>query len=461
MPVIKYYGSNRPGSIKEHVYYEDPRHPCFQGRHEAWVSVCRACEDSGVPRSQWNACYLEHILESPYEGMNYVGGVGVVDSDQVFPFDRAISSEEYEELKRVILSANEAYSNQLIATRNAQNDPNRRADPEHEHNRWRTRIWIESYTELTCHVAYRVDQSCHAYARVRQYFPDGMTRHLVDLYHLRERNIGEAIYDGLERAERLVDLLALAGFGAASVCEVVGTSPSTCREGLPFEIATLQARIENTPVPIDPEALENARVGEADHLPLRLLREGLSAKLPTASLASYWNALERQADDQARESGARRTVSCQKCGDMREVGWDIKKSFEAMYAAARVDADFDQQRSLRGRIQHGDTCLSSLTPSELLLEVSRLQRTAIVSVSNRIGLLPQTGEYLVAGVPVSVFECTIEGGLCTVNVRKFEVGAVPSLLPIRASHNGRRAFRAGLDLPPKINPLVLPPMEHE
>lgn len=459
MSFIKYYGGNPPASINEHVYYEDPEHSCFQGKHETWVSQCTRWDDEGVSRSEWNRRYYEHILKAPYDGMRNVGGIGVIEDDQIRPFDRVISAEEYAKLKDAILSSNEAYRIRLANSLAKENDPDRRANREHEHLSWRTRVWLDSYTELTHHVPYRVDDSCYAYARVRQYLPNGMTRQLMDVYHRCERDIGEAIYDGLERAERFADLLALAGFGAASISQVVGTSPSSCREGMPFEVATLQALIVNTSVAVDPEVLENARVGDADHLPLRHLREGLSAKLPTASLASFWNSLERQADDQARESGTKREVTCQACGDKREVGWNIKKHFEKMYDDARVEADFDKQRSLRGRVQHGDAIYRASSPSELLVEINRLQMTAMVSVSKRTGLLPETAEYLMTGIPVTIFDCVINGGNCRVDVRSFNVGSVSSILPMRASRNRGRVFRVGQSLPPEIDPLVLPPIE--
>ncbi len=289
--------------------------------------------------------------------------------------------------------------------------------------------------------------------------PNGMTAQLIDLYHRSDGDISQAIFDGLERVERLADLLALAGFGAALVLEVVGTSPPFCREGVSFKVATLQGRIVNSPVAVAPEVLEGARVAGSDHLPLRHLREGLSANLPTMALASFWNALERMADEEARELGLKRIVRCYKCGDERHVGWDIKKGFESMYANAQVDADFDRQRALRGRVQHGDAIFSTSSPSEFLPEVTRLQSAAITRVAKRIGLLPQAGVYLRTNTPVAVFDCVISGETCTYDVQAFRVGAVPSLLPMRASGNRDRMFQAGVDLPTQIDPLVLPPVE--
>jgi hypothetical protein len=130
-----------------------------------------------------------------------------------------------------------------------------------------------------------------------------------------------------------------------------------------------------------------------------------------------------------------------------------------MYAAGGVGANFDRQRALRGRVQHGDAIFSTLSPAEFLPEVSLLQPAAIAALGKRIGLLPQAGEYLRTSTPVTEFECVIQGESCTANVLSFEVGAVPSLLPMRASDNRGRSFHAGLDLPPKIDPLVLPPVE--
>jgi hypothetical protein len=162
-----------------------------------------------------------------------------------------------------------------------------------------------------------------------------MTLQLIDLYHRTDGDSRQAIFDGLERAERFTDLLALAGFGAASVIQVIGTSPPVCRERTAFEVATLQAYIYNAPVAVAPEALENVRIGVEDHLPLRNLRNGLNVNLPTTAIASFWNTLELIAKKEAMELGIKRIAHCHKCGAERETGeWDIKKGFKEMYAHA-------------------------------------------------------------------------------------------------------------------------------
>jgi hypothetical protein len=150
-------------------------------------------------------------------------------------------------------------------------------------------------------------------------------------------------------------------------------------------------------------------------------------------------------------------VKCKKCGHERHAGWNIKKGFEAMYADARIDADFDAQRALRGRVQHGDAFFSTSSLSEVMPDVVRLLQTAIVAVGKLIGLQPQTGVYSFTGPPVSVLSCTRQGESVSFEATAFEVGAALSILPMRASANkGRRVF-TGLDLESKMDPLVFPP----
>ena len=115
MPHIKYYGAIPPATISEHVHYEDPQEPCFRGQRETRVAVNTRCEDESVPRDQWDKHYYAHILESPYEGMEHVGGVGVVEDEFLRPFDSIISREEYEDLKSTIVSANAAYTDNSIS----------------------------------------------------------------------------------------------------------------------------------------------------------------------------------------------------------------------------------------------------------------------------------------------------------------------------------------------------------
>jgi hypothetical protein len=166
------------------------------------------------------------------------------------------------------------------------------------------------------------------------------------------------------------------------------------------------------------------------------------------------------AEDEARDLDAKRIVRCRKCGDERQEGWDIKQGFQAMYAYAGVIGNFNRHRSLRSRVQHGNTIFSTSSPSEFLPEVRCLQLAAIAAVSKRIRLLPQSGEYLMTSIPVTVFGCVFQdNNYYTVNGRSFNVGAVSSFLPMRRSANAGRTFRMGMDDPPKIDPLVLPPVQ--
>jgi len=458
MPYIKCFGGNQIGAVEEYVYFEDPDHPCYRGREAVRIQVQTSCEDEHVPLEEWNARFYAHIEGSPYEGMRHVSGVGLSKEQNLRPLEQEISEQEYQNLRRAIVAANDAYKKRQAEELARDNDPSRRARPKDEALGWRTRVMIASHTELARHVPYRVDESCRAYARLRQYMHGGMTIQLIDLYHRSDGEIGQAALDGVERGERFADLLALAGFGAAFVLQVVGTSPPSCQPGMPFKVATFQGHIMCSAVPVSPDALEVARVDPGSHLPLRHLREGLSSKLPTAALASFWNALERQADERARELGLRRVVRCQKCGDERETGWDIKKMFERMYADAGVEADFDRHRSLRGRIQHGDAVFSDFSPAEFFPEVSRLQTAATTSVSMKIGLLPQTRECLLTSMPLTVFTCVFHGDECKVEACTFEIGAISSTLRMRASANRHREIRMGIDPTISLDPLSLPPL---
>jgi hypothetical protein len=454
---IKYNGGEPLGPITAQVQYEDPEQPCFRGREETRIEVQTRCEDDGIPRERWGEEFIARVITNPYAGMAFIGGVGAIETGPIPPAASVITEAEYATLKVEIDAANGEYRGRRSDALARDNDPFRRALPEDELLGWRTRIWIASFAELRHHVAYRVDECCRAYMRVRQYAPNGMTIQLVDLYHRTNGDIRAASIDGLERAERLIDLLAIAGFGAASILQPVGTSAPVCYEGVPFEVAILKALIVNSPVSVEPELLEHVQVSEGAHLPLRHVREGLNAHLPSASLASFWNALERQAEQRARDEGLRRIVKCKKCGHERHAGWNIKKGFEAMYADARIDADFDAQRALRGRVQHGDAFFSTSSLSEVMPDVVRLLQTAIVAVGKLIGLQPQTGVYSFTGPPVSVLSCTRQGESVSFEATAFEVGAALSILPMRASANkGRRVF-TGLDLESKMDPLVFPP----
>lgn len=180
MPYIKFSGGNTPANATELIQHEDPDAPCFLGLWEARVSSDMQCELEGLPRDEWHKVYSSKIGASPYEGMQHTGGVGIVDEDKLRPFDTVINHEEYTNLEQSILDANQAYRKRVHDFMMRENAPNRRADPDAEHLGWRTRILVASYVELTHHQSYRVDDSCKAYCRTREYYPNGMTIQLID-----------------------------------------------------------------------------------------------------------------------------------------------------------------------------------------------------------------------------------------------------------------------------------------
>lgn len=59
--------------------------------------------------------------------------------------------------------------------------------------------------------------------------------------------IEQALLEGLDYAELLVDLLALDGYGAANIAQVVGTTAPYCRIEQEFQLAMFGASILNTP----------------------------------------------------------------------------------------------------------------------------------------------------------------------------------------------------------------------
>jgi len=108
---------------------------------------------------------------------------------------------------------------------------------------------------LEHHVPYPLSDFCVAYLRVREEHPSGITAQLIDIYHQADGQIEQAPLEGNDWAEVLVDLLALAGYGAAHIASIVGTTAPFCKIGEEFELATFGASLLNTPVPVRPEEL--------------------------------------------------------------------------------------------------------------------------------------------------------------------------------------------------------------
>lgn len=461
MPYIKYHGGRPPDTVRDLVGYEDPGAPCHEGMAKLSAEARRFAEGAHRDGTEKANATRRYFDEHFYIGLDHIGGVGSVDkvSRQI---DEEIAVDEYQRLRGEIEKANAEYKSRRAEELAKNNDPRRRAQSAHEDFGWRTRVWVTSYTELEHHVAYPLGEQSVAYLRVRENHPSGLTAQLIDIYHSAAGNVEQALLEGTDWAEALADLLALSGYGAAQIANVVATTVPFCRIGEEFPLATFGASILNTPVPVHPSDFGVARLDPLGRLVLRHLRDGLSAPLPTVGFVAFWNALERQAEEEAKARNLRHTAKCAVCGTERRIGWNIKDGFESMYADAGLDTSFfDQHRSRRGTIQHGAKIPTVDYVGEILQDLSQVQAAAMVAVSRRVGVAPKTITYLSASWPVLVLSCRAnEDGRVEIRPNRMSVRANAGMLPQSRCGDAGRTVQASVPLPPKVDPLALPPLQN-
>ncbi len=296
--------------------------------------------------------------------------------------------------------------------------------------------------------------------RVRDPYPSGLTAQLIDIYHRSDGDIEQALLEGLDSAELLVDLLALAGYGAASIGKVLGTTVPYCRVEEEFQLATFGASILNTAISVSPDQF-GKEVTESGRLALRHLRDGLSAPIPTVAFSAFWNLLERQAEEEARFRKLPRMVKCQDCGAERPVGWNLKSGFEATYSNAGIDPSlFDRHRSRRGSIQHGAKLPTTSYLDEVFEDLSQIKIAAMVAAAKEVGIMPGTTTYVSSIWPISMFSCCAKKDRpIDVQFRKVSAKAGAGILPQRICGCADRTVQIGMELPPQIDPLSLPPIQ--
>ena len=461
MPYIKYRGGQPPASIKEYVSYEDFDAPCREGLTKVVAEARRFAEDTLADGAERASAIREYVDKHPYPGLQHVGGVGFVEHVKLRAVDEVVTPEEYQRLRSEIEQTNREVTTAKAKQLSDNNDPLRRASAVHETFGWRTRVWVLSYTELDHHVAYPLGEHSAAYLRVRENLPRGFTKQLVDIYHRADGDIRLAILEGTDWAEVLVDLLALSGYGAAHILNLVGTTVPFCRKGEEFPLATFGASVFNSPVPVHPDQFETRDLDPIGRLALRHLRDGLSAAVPTAAFAAFWNALEQQAEEEAKLKNFKRIVKCEKCGKERSAGWDHKRSFEAMYAQAGLDPSlFKQHRSKRGTIQHGEKLRTTDYVAEVLQDLSQVQVAAMVAVAKKAGVIPATSSYLSANWPVAAFSCCAEGdGRVSIRLQSSRVQAAAGVLPQRYCGHAIRLLDMSVSIHSKIDALAFPPIQ--
>ncbi len=197
MPFIRYRGGRPPSSIAEYVSYEDPNAPCKKGLAELMAEGRRFTEDTYSDSTERANALEAYVNSHDYPGLEHVGGVGLVQA-VLRSMDEEISAEEYQHVRSEIVKANQQYGERRAHELSKNNDPLRRASPEHETLGWRTRVWITSYTELDHHVAYPLSGQSFAYMRVRDQHPSGLTAQLIDIYHHSNGEIEQALLEGLD-----------------------------------------------------------------------------------------------------------------------------------------------------------------------------------------------------------------------------------------------------------------------
>jgi hypothetical protein len=458
MPYIKYYGGRSPNHISERVSYDYRGANCREGLAALTAAAARHAEEVTQDPVAQARLVEQYISDREYPGRTHVGGVGMVEDQHIRSSDIVISPEEYRTLSAEIKNANDAARVAEAESLSRQNNPLQEAREEHERLGWRTRVWVRSYTILEHHVPYAVGESCIAYLRVRQQDASGFTLQLIDLYHASSGDIGQALLEGLDWAERVVDNLSLLGYGAARVERVVGTAPPTCRLDQGFEVATFGAWVRNEPVHIPPGQFPALPPNAEAMLSLRHLRDGLSAPLLTGGIAAFWNALEALAERFARALDLRRIAKCKVCGAERTVGWDLRSGFHRIYADAGLDpAAFDVHRKARGTVQHGDKHPTTGLIAELLPMHTQLQTAAIVAVAEATGLKPQTRVYLSTSWPVLVLQCAAHAdGSFSSTASSVSGSVVAGMIPQRWCGEASRAIEFGVALPVEPDPLVFP-----
>jgi hypothetical protein len=460
MPFVKYRGGRPPANPKEHVYYRNRETLCYEGLAKLSADARLSAEEKHKEPAERVRAISRFIDAHEYPGLQYVGGACFVDSPDLRSVDEAITEAEYRRLRDEILKANENHWANAREELSKANDPFHRAEATHEHLGWRTRVWVTSYTKMQHHTPYALAREAVAYLRVRQQDASGLTAQLIDIYHASQGGIENALLEGTDWAAVLVDMLAFTGYGPAYAAEIVSTTIPYCHAETEFELATFGMSIRNDSVEVTPDDFTSASLDDASSVTLRHIGDGLSASLPTDAFAAFWNALERQADETARVSGLQRVVRCQSCGAGRIVGPDLKRAFEAMYDDVELSPSlFDEHRSTRSVIQHGARLRTTAYMDEVYRGVSQLQVAAVVAAAKKIGVKPATGIYLSASWPIVVFRCVTQwDGTTRVDFSRLKLPSAANILPQRACGSAERTPEGGVDLPPKVDPLALPPV---
>lgn len=268
--------------------------------------------------------------------------------------------------------------------------------------KWRTRFHI--YSEASLSGTYMV-RNCPL--MLITHFPVQPSHYLVDVFVERDKfqNIEEILYFTLDVINEFVSQVSFVSYATAELIDIIAISPHVVEIGEEFEIAIFNGDYDIGIVNIENTDLLNRATQESDGLYinlLQLLKQALSTESLELRFLNLFATLDYIADGETDEKVK---TYCPNCNAESEGTKATSRFIRELFLKRGIPAkEYNQIRSLRGKIAHGSGVRNMEFYSELLSSLATLESMAYDEVIKRGPLKVKRNSNLIAPIPITTIK---------------------------------------------------------
>lgn len=268
---------------------------------------------------------------------------------------------------------------------------------------WRARyiIWADVALDLGDYA------SPEALFVVRRASFDGASalHRILDVSIEPTADIRSAFLRSIELSDLFMDRVAIAGWASTHVDAFVSICPSVISVGHPFQMGTVDAVIDRSPIRVGPSDLVWSSPPEPKTAwqMARLVRTALASSSVTERWLSLYASLERLAEADTTERTSTRCTNCGHEAQGHPATAKFIRSTLSTFGVSQKDAD--AYRGLRGQVAHGSGRRTPDFVAKVTQAIGALEGHVLSLTAERLGAKIKRPNNVVVGQPLSVHTC--------------------------------------------------------
>lgn len=213
-------------------------------------------------------------------------------------------------------------------------------------------------------------------------------------------SIHDAFLRSLDLFSDFIDRVAVCGWSSVYISEYVSIGPSEAAVGDIFQIGTVSAVAERSPIKLDADSLTWGSDNEVATQMAHLFRIAVSSASYEERMLNLYASLERFAEDETTERVERK---CKECGHTEDIGpatGNLIRETLMKFGVGKMDTE--GFRRLRGKVAHGSGNRTASFIDDLTHAIAGMEGHVLSLTAERLGATIRRPNNVVAGQPLSV-----------------------------------------------------------